>query len=657
MKKRILSLILAFVMVFSVALPTQAEDAETTWEATDFTYGEISQDLYPATDTANITTYYGMGITGFSESGLEKVTTNTNLVLPAEDADGNKIVGVGASAFKSQGLTSLTLPETASEWIIGASAFQKNALTNVDLSGVVYVGGNAFNGNALTNVKFDEDIWLIANAAFGKNALTSVEFPTKTTHALNMDNMAFAINQLTTVRIPDNTEKLYKWVFLQNTGVDVVASGTSAEKKGGVVYIYVDDLAIWNKSLVHHLDAGTSNVQRLIYDGPVTENEGRKYGTGADALAAVEAGTGVIIDVRSTEETDKLYLRDAFKQPLVESEVTDLRDQLTVDFIDFAHNNAELVGKDIYILGGEGAVGSDEATGYAIENIITIEEGAADKDIFAAFEGDKSVNIVAEGSCGATGSDLTWILYDNGELVISGTGSMLNYSQGTFPWNSYKSDITSVTVKEGVTSISSYAFYDYTNLKTVNLPEGLTMIDKFGFYGSALTSVDIPSSLTSAEGAFNHCTELANVNLADGIKGISRGMFAYCSAMETLEIPESVKSIGDGAFNHCGNIELYFKGDAPTFNQNTFGTSTATCFFAEDNLTWTEDVMKAIDSTVVWKSLKGENIAVSGVIGTSMNYVLLMKDEKMKIFGAGEMKNYSTINQIWNSYLEIIKCV
>ncbi|MBQ4269698.1 MAG: leucine-rich repeat protein, partial [Clostridia bacterium] len=127
----------------------------------------------------------------------------------------------------------------ANEWVIGASAFQKNALTTVDLSNVVYVGGNAFNSNSLTSVKFNEDIWLIANAAFGKNALTSIEFPETTTHALNMDNMAFAINSLTTVKIPNNTEKLHKWVFLQNTGVETVpASGTTAEKKGGVVYMY-----------------------------------------------------------------------------------------------------------------------------------------------------------------------------------------------------------------------------------------------------------------------------------------------------------------------------------------------------------------------------------------------------------------------------------
>lgn len=393
MKKKILSMFLALVMVFSVALPAQAAETETTaWEATDFTYGEISQDLYPADDTTAITKYEGVGLAGLSESGLTKLETNKDLVLPAKDAEGKDIVGVCASAFKGLGITSLTLPAEANEWVIGASAFQKNALTTVDLSNVVYVGGNAFNSNSLTSVKFNEDIWLIANAAFGKNALTSIEFPETTTHALNMDNMAFAINSLTTVKIPNNTEKLHKWVFLQNTGVETVpASGTTAEKKGGVVYMYTGSLSAWDEGLVNHLGNNSSNVQRLIYDGPVTETEGRTYASGTDTLAAVKAGTGVIVDVRAKEKTDNLYLTDSLKQPLFGPGVTDLKDQLAFDFFAFANANASLKDKDIYVLCNSGSRGADAATrlllsaGYAMEDIITITNGAKDNDIIGAF--------------------------------------------------------------------------------------------------------------------------------------------------------------------------------------------------------------------------------------------------------------------------------
>ena len=70
---------------------------------------------------------------------------------------------------------------------------------------------------------------------------------------------------------------------------------------------------------------------------------------------------------------------------------------------------------------------------------------------------------------GTTGS-VNWS-YSNGTLTISGEGAMADYSTySSAPWYSYKSSITTVNIGEGVTSVSQYGFYGYSNLISLSLP-------------------------------------------------------------------------------------------------------------------------------------------------------------------------------------------
>ena len=61
--------------------------------------------------------------------------------------------------------------------------------------------------------------------------------------------------------------------------------------------------------------------------------------------------------------------------------------------------------------------------------------------------------VIDSGECG---DNLTWTLYDDGELVIEGTGDMWDYSQcsssGRSPWYSYRANIKKINIENGVTS-------------------------------------------------------------------------------------------------------------------------------------------------------------------------------------------------------------
>lgn len=81
-------------------------------------------------------------------------------------------------------------------------------------------------------------------------------------------------------------------------------------------------------------------------------------------------------------------------------------------------------------------------------------------------------------STGKCGDNLTWTLNDKGELNISGTGEMYDYSiYEPTPWNS--DDVLSATIENGVTSIGNYAFSE--NCKSVFIPKSLKYIGEHAF--------------------------------------------------------------------------------------------------------------------------------------------------------------------------------
>ncbi len=74
--------------------------------------------------------------------------------------------------------------------------------------------------------------------------------------------------------------------------------------------------------------------------------------------------------------------------------------------------------------------------------------------------------IIASGECGSNGANVIWILNKSGNLEISGTGSMKDYSNNTTaPWYKRKGDIKSVTINRGVINVGSFAFFECYAIK------------------------------------------------------------------------------------------------------------------------------------------------------------------------------------------------
>lgn len=109
-------------------------------------------------------------------------------------------------------------------------------------------------------------------------------------------------------------------------------------------------------------------------------------------------------------------------------------------------------------------------------------------NVFAAEER----NVIDSGICGLQGDNLTWKLFDDGELVISGEGEMDWYvpfnGEKLTPWNDYYDKIKVITLEEGVTSIGKDAFrtpvdaegnYKFATYHRINLPVSLEYFESY----------------------------------------------------------------------------------------------------------------------------------------------------------------------------------
>ncbi len=180
--------------------------------------------------------------------------------------------------------------------------------------------------------------------------------------------------------------------------------------------------------------------------------------------------------------------------------------------------------------------------------------------VFLIFTASVPVAFAAEYS-GACGSNAFWSLDTySGELVISGSGSMKDYSADSLPsWSTYQNYIKTITVSDSVTSVGDYAFYNitgykYQKLTTVTLSASVEAIGDYAFRGcKALTTVIGTGVEQIGEYAFRSCEKLSVLNLVS-VVSVGNGAFSYCTGITALPIPSSVTTIGQSAFKGCSGI-------------------------------------------------------------------------------------------------------
>ena len=163
---------------------------------------------------------------------------------------------------------------------------------------------------------------------------------------------------------------------------------------------------------------------------------------------------------------------------------------------------------------------------------------------------------------GTCGTNVYWSYNSTShKLTIFGTGAMADYSYSNRPWFSFRTDITTVDIRNGVTTIGEDAFDGCNALTNISIPTSVTSIGNYAFSNCySLSSIELPTSLTSiCKGTFNTCKSLTSITIPAGVTSIDDQAFEWCTALTSIDLPASVTSIGYYAFSLCtalSSIEL-----------------------------------------------------------------------------------------------------
>ena len=507
------------------------------------------------------------GVTHVGDGAFAECIALTRVSIP------DSVTSIGDSAFADcNRLTSLTIPDSVTG--IGDSAFQWcKALSDVTIgSGVTSIGNWAFSYcDSLTELAIPDSVTSIDDGAFlGCERLTRVTIPDSVTSigdyvfkycaALesievasgnpsysSRDGVLFDKAQTellaypagkkdASYAIPEGVTRIDMYAFISRSNLkEIMLPSTLTD----VVWIYL----CAEKIRISPENPSYSSVDGVVFDKTQTKllfypmklsvgvyqiPDGVTE-IGAEAFLDQDRMTGVIIPDSVTAIGVRAFSGCSnLKDVTIGSGVTRIGEKA---FLGCTQLETVTIPDSVREI-GDYAFGYEEKSQDYFQYgkfVIYGAAGSAAED-YATRNEFRFARVEADGSCG---DQLTWSFdRDSGLLTIEGSGAMTEYDNMYLlaPWYDYKTEIKTISLPEGLTSLTDYAFANCT----------------------ALTHVEIPGSVTRiGECCFIACTALTSVTIEDGVEEIGMSAFWRCSALTELNLPDSLRRIGEIAFEDC----------------------------------------------------------------------------------------------------------
>ncbi len=129
--------------------------------------------------------------------------------------------------------------------------------------------------------------------------------------------------------------------------------------------------------------------------------------------------------------------------------------------------------------------------------------------------------------------------------------------------------LKSITIPEGVTSIWNDAFNGCQSLTSVKMPQTLKYLGVRAFYNcSKLNNISLRNTKSCGNEAFSGCTGLKSVDFS-AITSLGNYAFSSCTSLTSIDL-KSTTSLGEYAFKNCTGLKSVNLGNVTTINRSAF---------------------------------------------------------------------------------------
>ena len=501
-------------------------------------------------------------VTSIGDRAFYNCSSLTSITIP------KSVTSIGANAFeRCSSLTSITIPDSVIS--IGASVFEEcRNLSSITLSNnITSIGTFAFyNCSGLTSITIPETVTSIGDFAFeGCSSLTSITIPDGVT---SIGASAFYnCSNLTSITIPDSVIGIGNYAFSSCTKLKTISLGCgSALKKS--------DFGNQANLVSYTLHTLKKTAAKAV---TCTEDGNKEYWT------CEHCGKYFLSDDTNPEtakavEQSEFIIPASHKLTKVEAKDATCTEDGNKEYWTCEHCKKYFLSDD-----------SNPETATAVELSETVIPALKHKNATTrgvvepngtkpGYSGDRYCpdcdTVLEKGYTYWNEGNLTWKLDADGTLTISGTGTMkdYDYNNNPSPANQKKGSVKKVVIKDGVTSIGNFAFYNCKSLTSITIPDSVTSIELAAFNNcNNLTSITIPDSVTSiGDSAFELCNKLSSITLSNNITSIGNWAFHGCP-LTSITIPDSVTSIGAMAFYSCSNLQTISLSCKSSLKKSDFG--------------------------------------------------------------------------------------